>query len=203
MRNLLSRKRNIPLIVASLVAALLAGCVELTSTDKLLIFSQGVLPTSQFDSIAGRYNLGEGEYWSISNINDRLHLEYCESGELIQSNFILSQVPNQSNLYVQAFPSLDTGSNSEDSTESDVVENIFFLLRPVERGFNMWFVESSNSVAQDYFPSSIPVADGVNPVYPVDEVKDFLVNYGDAYTQANESISMEYIDNQSLTCTGS
>lgn len=206
MLKLLFRKKTIPLIVAGSIASLLSGCVEFLSTDKLLIFSEGVLPTSQFDSITGRYQLSEGEYWSISNIDNGLYLEFCSAGELLQNNFILSQVPNQSGLFVQAFPSLDSGGNNQssggDSAETTTIENIFFLLKPIEKGFNMWLIDQEANIAQDYFPSSIPVSDSVSSVYPVDEVKDFLVNYGDAYTQANESIPMVYVDNQSLVCTG-
>ncbi|MBE9044932.1 hypothetical protein IQ255_11020 [Pleurocapsales cyanobacterium LEGE 10410] len=104
MLKLLFRKKTIPLIVAGLIASLLSGCVEFLSTDKLLIFSEGVLPTSQFDSITGRYQLGEGDYWRISNIDNGLYLEFCSAGELLQNNFILSQVPNQSGLFLQSSP---------------------------------------------------------------------------------------------------
>ena len=82
MLELLFRKKTIPLIVAGSIASLLSGCVEFLSTDKLLIFSQGVLPTSQFDSITGRYQLSEGEYWRISNIDNGLYLEFCSAGEM-------------------------------------------------------------------------------------------------------------------------
>lgn len=182
------KKNQITSALAGLVSLLLFGC-DGYITDKLLVFQNAVLPSSQFNLLIGRYLDDEGEeIMRIENINQRLYLHQCSEEELSSSNFIVSQVPNQDNLFVMSFPSY-----------AEEVNNVFALFRLTNDGLNLWIVFDDEPIAEDYYPEAVDEVEGIS-IYPVEAVKKFLVDYGSAYIQVNDSIVTKYVDNRPLSC---
>ncbi len=194
MFKLLPQRKTASLIFASLASSLLVSCG--VGTDKLLVFEDAILPVSLFDRLTGRYSaVGDDNFVSISNVNGGLYYEYCADGKIVQENFVVSKIPNQDSLYVMGFISFNGTTDSTGYPYSIFSTN--------DNGLNVWVIEKDKPVAKDYLPSPLGVEGNEASIYPVEETKNFLANYGVVYTQVNQPVEFKYVDNQPLSCPAS
>lgn len=190
MLKLSSKRKIVSSIFLSLLSSLLVSCG--VGTDKLLVFEEEILPESLFDRLTGRYR-ADDSFVRISNINGGLYYEGCSDGKTERLNFIVSKIPNQDKLFVMSFITTEEIANGYPYT----------IFNTSESGLNVWFVDPSSPIAEDYLPNLIGTEKNEASVYRVEEIKNFLVNYSSAYTQVNQPVTFKYVDNQPLTCTRS
>lgn len=177
MKLLLARKRLRlkATFVSMLGFFLLTACGS--KTDKPLIFPGEVLSRSERSPFVGYFS-SDSSNFNLREDDTGFFMEGCgEDEEPERIVILISNIPQQPDIHVASLVNKNDGGGYD-----------FYIARLERNRLMVWLLSSSDNIAADYLPQNVIETDGNTPIYPVETMKKFLIDYGEAYTLANEPI---------------
>lgn len=196
----LMRIRPSSLFSTVAISLCLLGCVR---TSAPLVFPGNILSSKERAGFLGTYSNtnpqgDRGVFVQITENNGNVHLRHCLSDDTdggFEDFIIISKIPEQEELYVFS-PVNGFFVNDDLINGHDVI-----LFRTENAGVRLWTLDKTSNITEEYLDMSESEENNGSVLYPVERVQKFLIEYGEAYTLANESGFFIPSSSSSFPCT--